>query len=648
MGEEFDESVDTSSFDDVSSDFSDADSFSEPMDVGDIMDDVPSEPIETYDLDSIDSGFEEDISSSEASDIADLLDDSAVEIPSDETISDVQDASFMDSSDIPTETEDFEQDAASDIADLMDEASIDDTPNDIAESTEVSEVSEDNIESIMDDAEPLSDTIEENEDLISSDMNDNVTEIDSLMDVEDLGQQDAIEDISDVDISLEPEFLMSQDGKTLSGIAGQGLEKIFELSTGMSDPTGNVGHVASLFAQEAAPFVADSSKTMMETANAQFQTEGDRFWQEHFLRTDDGTPLTAEEARDYTFLENDLTESTEVSESFEDSNESIIDDTEPVSDTIEENDDLISSDVDGNITENDSLMDAEDSIQQDVIEDTGDVNVDTAEDVSDVSTILDNADIDDTDTDDEINDNPSETDDLSDAIIEESDAIDNAPLDSDASAYDQLAAYYSSHNYGQQDYAEYSQDPEWQELNNAYLQEIGKDPIDYASDSVAVENLDENTITNNDTTSEVEEIQPIENLDGWLKDINPNFDAFDVDSPYCNNCGSCAYAVYQRLEGNSDICATAENIGYNSEMEALTGMEQVAMTPQEIEQRLLEQGAGSHAIIGIDRAEGPGHWFNAANIDGRVVAIDGQDGSITDWPPDYGDVVNWEMSIKKE
>ena len=72
------------------------------------------------------------------------------------------------------------------------------------------------------------------------------------------------------------------------------------------------------------------------------------------------------------------------------------------------------------------------------------------------------------------------------------------------------------------------------------------------------------------------------------------------------------------------------------------------MSPSEIEQRLLEQGDGSHAIIGVDRAEGPGHWFNAACMNGKVVAIDGQTGEITDWPLDYGNVVNWEMSIKKE
>ena len=183
-----------------------------------------------------------------------------------------------------------------------------------------------------------------------------------------------------------------------------------------------------------------------------------------------------------------------------------------------------------------------------------------------------------------------------------------------------------------------------QEMTEGEVYEIHSEnrPQDLSEevDSVSAAELSE--------AEEVSEVRPIDEMDKWLEDINPNFDPFDINSPYCNNCGSCAYAVYQRLEGNNEICATAENIGYNEQMEALTGMEQVSMSPQEIEARLLEQGDGAHAIIGIDRVTGPGHWFNAANIGGKVVAIDGQSGEITDWPPDYGNVKNWEMSIKKE
>ena len=53
--------------------------------------------------------------------------------------------------------------------------------------------------------------------------------------------------------------------------------------------------------------------------------------------------------------------------------------------------------------------------------------------------------------------------------------------DAQGTAYDQLMAYMSEHDYGRQHEAEYSQDPQWQELNNAYRLEQGLDPIDYGT-----------------------------------------------------------------------------------------------------------------------------------------------------------------------
>lgn len=171
---------------------------------------------------------------------------------------------------------------------------------------------------------------------------------------------------------------------------------------------------------------------------------------------------------------------------------------------------------------------------------------------------------------------------------------------------------------------------------------LAKDIIDEPNDAVLAKIPE-------DVSGNESDIKSVDDVSGWLGDINPNFDEFDTESPYSNNCGSCAYAVYQRLEGNDEeACASDENIPYNKDMEALTGMEQVSMDPSEIEERLLQEGDGAHAIIGIDRAEGSGHWFNAACMDGKVVAIDGQTGEISDWPPDYGDVVNWEMSVRKD
>lgn len=139
----------------------------------------------------------------------------------------------------------------------------------------------------------------------------------------------------------------------------------------------------------------------------------------------------------------------------------------------------------------------------------------------------------------------------------------------------------------------------------------------------------------------------IEGVSSWIKDINPGYDPFNIESPYNVNCGACAYAVYQRMNGNTEIKACEENIGSDALMENVLGMKFVSMSPKEIEECLLEQGDGAHAVIGVDRAAGSGHWFNAACLDGKVVAIDGQSGEIHEWPPDYGNVVNWEIALKE-
>ncbi len=146
-------------------------------------------------------------------------------------------------------------------------------------------------------------------------------------------------------------------------------------------------------------------------------------------------------------------------------------------------------------------------------------------------------------------------------------------------------------------------------------------------------------------TGRFSENPTIEGVQSWIKEINPNYDPYDMESPYNVNCGACAYVVYERLNGNDATCASANNIPTNFEMENLLGSRFVSMSPDEIETRLMQAGDGSHAVIGIDREYGPGHWLNAACIEGRVVAIDGQSGKVLDWPPDYGNVINWEMSV---
>ena len=86
----------------------------------------------------------------------------------------------------------------------------------------------------------------------------------------------------------------------------------------------------------------------------------------------------------------------------------------------------------------------------------------------------------DTESENNADNSEDEQGEMEEALAEVSDAQPDSPFYPEVSAYDQLADYFSSHNYGPQDYAEYSKDPEWQELNNAFLQELGREPIDYS------------------------------------------------------------------------------------------------------------------------------------------------------------------------
>lgn len=52
-----------------------------------------------------------------------------------------------------------------------------------------------------------------------------------------------------------------------------------------------------------------------------------------------------------------------------------------------------------------------------------------------------------------------------------------------------------------------------------------------------------------------------------------------------------------------------------------------------IGQRLRELGPRSSAVVGFDRQDAPGHWFNAVNHDETVLAVDGRAARFEEWPP---------------
>jgi hypothetical protein len=74
----------------------------------------------------------------------------------------------------------------------------------------------------------------------------------------------------------------------------------------------------------------------------------------------------------------------------------------------------------------------------------------------------------------------------------------------------------------------------------------------------------------------------------------------------------------------------------NDRIEAWSGERFQRMSFDEIENRLNAGGHGSSAMIGVDWSSGGGHYFNAVNHQGRIIALDGQTGKNEPWPPSTG------------
>ncbi|QQG99546.1 hypothetical protein HBE99_24095 [Mycobacteroides chelonae] len=145
----------------------------------------------------------------------------------------------------------------------------------------------------------------------------------------------------------------------------------------------------------------------------------------------------------------------------------------------------------------------------------------------------------------------------------------------------------------------------------------------------------------------------VSDIGNWLHEINngPGMDPYDPARAV--NCGQCALAVDQRLSGATPDATAGHGTLSIEEMEAATGRQQVAATPSEIEKYLVDQGPGSHTVVGVDRSgDMAGHWFNAYYDGKNVYAIDGQTNEIIGWPPDMDmpgyPVTNWDMGVPKK
>lgn len=244
MDDEFDASVDTSSFDDTSSDSSDTSSFDTSTDVGEIMDDssfevadtidesdfsdydissdtsevddlmsdTSDEYIETLDTSDLDSvvteadseGIEslmDDTAAEEFSEVGDTLEETDFGVESD--IVDLMDEAALETTDETTDVSSEEAAEAEEVSELMDEGvgdSIDETVESLEDTAVVEDLSEDatdDIESLMDDnGEEVTDITEETGD-ITAVMEEETSDVSDLMDETDVPTEETTNDIAD-------------------------------------------------------------------------------------------------------------------------------------------------------------------------------------------------------------------------------------------------------------------------------------------------------------------------------------------------------------------------------------------------------------------------------------------------------------------
>lgn len=457
MGEDFEDSVDTSSFDDISTDTTDTSSFSDPVDVGDMMDDIPTEPIESFDVESLDNSFETELPTAETTDIDSLMDGATDTYTTEEVPSDTLDSSDLDPSDISNDIDDYEMDAGSDIADLMDEAAIESFDEVAMDTTEVNDSTDNDIETLMNDVELVSDTAENPSEIEMDTIengDDNINEVESLLATEELSQDDASDLVEELDSDNTEEMQEATDVSALMDESDVG---------------------------DTIPLVGES----IEDTSDDFETE------------------------DVPPVETDMEEN-------EIGTEEISEGTEP----------LDSTQIDADTETNSSVTDISEDEQGE----------------------------------------------LEGALSDVSDTQPGSPLDAEVSAYDQLADYYNSHNYGQQDYAEYSKDPEWQELNNAYLQELGREPIDYSGG----ETSDITDIRDELIAAGIPENSP--ELDAILANEQEGIENIqDLDSPAESSIDGETDATYDEPPlDNSEPQITDSEIDEEVESNPQTGSEDIS------------------------------------------------------------------------
>ena len=160
-----------------------------------------------------------------------------------------------------------------------------------------------------------------------------------------------------------------------------------------------------------------------------------------------------------------------------------------------------------------------------------------------------------------------QNDDSFDVVSEAEDVVDSETNEveeptEELTPQQEMLNYYSEHNYGQMDYAEYSQDPEWQEINQRYIESLEhseetsqgtpeelQEGISQIYNEYEIAQADADELQNNDSFNEVSEAEDVVDsetieVEKPTEELTPQQEMLNYYSEH--NYGQMDYAEYSQ------------------------------------------------------------------------------------------------------
>jgi hypothetical protein len=288
--------------------------------------------------------------------------------------------------------------------------------------------------------------------------------------------------------------------------------------------------------------------------------------------------------------------------------------------------DVPEDDVPEEISEEAAEKEIPEDIMEEPLEDNGEMAGETDEIFEDIA-----EDVPEDDVPEEISEETAEEEmpeEASDEPIDDSDSITDETGDSDelaqgieesdvqTDAFTELSNYMNSHNYGRDDFAEYSQDPEWRALHSKAFPDYNLPPLDN-------EQAHENTGNWKEIPNDID-------YETNLLASNPNYELGDEWKVNCQRCVP-TYEMRQRgfdvtalpnLDDNDYLSYYPFDVWENPEVNSCNGDGM-----SDIQSTMSQWGNGSRAQIIVQWDGIPsGHTFFAEQRDDKTYFCDPQTG----------------------